>query len=65
VGCGTPESNYIAINVIKVVHNKAVLTPIKEDLVGTDSTEIVGDIKPGDKIILHAIDEIKEGTAIK
>jgi membrane fusion protein (multidrug efflux system) len=51
--------------VIKVVNNKAVLTPIKEGLVGTDSTEIVGDIKPGDKIILHATDEIKDGTAIK
>jgi membrane fusion protein (multidrug efflux system) len=51
--------------VIKVVNDKAVITLIKEGLVGTDSTEIVGDIKPGDKIILHATDEIKEGTDIK
>jgi membrane fusion protein (multidrug efflux system) len=51
--------------VIKVVNNKAVLTPIKEGLVGTDSTEVVGNIKPGDKIILHATDEIKDGTDIK
>jgi len=51
--------------VIKVVNNKAVITPVKEGLVGTDSTEIVGDIKPEDKIILHATDEIKDGTAIK
>lgn len=51
--------------VIKIVNNKAVLIPIKEGLVGTDSTEIVGNIKAGDKIILHATDEVKEGTDIK
>jgi membrane fusion protein (multidrug efflux system) len=51
--------------VIKVVKNKAALIPVKEGLVGTDSTEVVGDIYPSDKIVLHATDEIKEGTIIK
>lgn len=55
------ESQYV----IKIVDGKAVKVPVKEGLVGTDSTEIVGNIKPGDEIILHATDEIKEGTAIK
>lgn len=50
--------------IVKVIAGKAVLTDIKEGLVGADSTEIFGQVKPGDKIILHATDEIKQGSKI-
>ncbi|MBB6269992.1 RND family efflux transporter MFP subunit [Pedobacter cryoconitis] len=51
--------------IIKVVQGKAILTDIKEGLAGPDSTEVFGNLQPGDQIILHATDEIKQGTAIK
>lgn len=50
--------------VIRVINGKASVTDIKEGLVGADSTEVFGALKPGDKIILHATDEIKQGTRI-
>ena len=48
--------------IIKVVQGKALLTDIKEGLAGTDSTEVFGDLKPGDQIVIHATDDIKQGT---
>lgn len=50
--------------VIRVIDGKASVTDIKEGLVGADSTEVFGNIRPGDKIILHATDEIKQGTQV-
>ncbi len=51
--------------VIAVRDGKAVLVNIKEGLAGTDSTEVFGDLKVADKILVHASDEIKEGDEIK
>lgn len=50
--------------VIRVLNGKAALTDIKEGLVGADSTEVFGNVMPGDKIILHATDEVKQGAKI-
>lgn len=50
--------------VIRVILGKASLTDIKEGLAGADSTEVFGAISAGDKIILHATDEIKQGAKI-
>lgn len=50
--------------VIKVVQGKASITAIKEGLAGTDSTEVFGNLKPGDQILLHATDEIKQDARI-
>lgn len=51
--------------VITVKEGKARLVNIQEGLRATDSTEVFGDLKGGDEIVLHATDEIREGTAIK
>ncbi|QNK63354.1 efflux RND transporter periplasmic adaptor subunit [Pedobacter sp. PAMC26386] len=50
--------------VIKVLQGKAILTNIKVGLEGADSTEVFGNLNPGDQILLHATDEIKQGTKI-
>ena len=50
--------------VVKVVHGKAILTDIKEGLAGDDSTEVFGNVQPGDKIVLHATDDIRQGAKI-
>jgi membrane fusion protein (multidrug efflux system) len=44
---------------------KANLVNIKEGLVGNDSTEVFGNLKPNDKILVHASDEIKQGDAVE
>jgi membrane fusion protein (multidrug efflux system) len=44
---------------------KANLVNIKEGLASNDSTEVFGDLKANDKIVLHANDEIKQGDAIQ
>jgi hypothetical protein len=41
------------------------LVDIKEGLKAKDSTEVFGGLKGGNEILLHATDEIKEGTVIK
>ncbi|MGZ3757122.1 MAG: efflux RND transporter periplasmic adaptor subunit [Mucilaginibacter sp.] len=51
--------------VIVVRDGKAVLTDVKEGLIGTDETEVFGDLKVGDKILLHGSDEIKQGDPIQ
>lgn len=51
--------------VIAVRNAKAALVAIKEGLASNDSTEIFGDLKPNDKILLHASDEIKQGDSIQ
>ncbi len=50
--------------VIKVVKGKAFLTDVREGLAGSDSTEVFGNVNPGDHIVLHATDEIRQGTKI-
>jgi membrane fusion protein (multidrug efflux system) len=50
--------------VIAVRDGKAVIVDVKEGLVGTDQTEVFGDLKAGDRILLHASDEIKQGDPI-
>ncbi|WP_426667274.1 efflux RND transporter periplasmic adaptor subunit [Mucilaginibacter sp. McL0603] len=51
--------------VIAVRNGKANLVNIKEGLTSNDSTEVFGDLKSNDKILLHASDEIKQGDDIK
>ncbi|MDB5006347.1 MAG: efflux transporter periplasmic adaptor subunit [Mucilaginibacter sp.] len=50
--------------VVTVRNGKANLVNIKEGLTSNDSTEVFGDLKPDDKILLHASDEIKQGDEI-
>ncbi|MVN90617.1 efflux RND transporter periplasmic adaptor subunit [Mucilaginibacter aquatilis] len=50
--------------VIKIKEGKAVFADVKEGVIGDDHTEVFGNIKAGDKILLHASDEVKEGQAI-
>jgi len=50
--------------VIKNNGGKANLVNIKEGLVSNDSTEVFGNLKAGDKIVVHGNDEVKEGTAL-
>lgn len=51
--------------VIVVKNNTAKLVDVKEGLAGKDSTEVFGAISAGDKIILKAGDDIKDGDQIK
>jgi len=50
--------------VIGVNNGKANLVNIKEGLASNDSTEVFGNLKAGDKIVLHGNDEVKQGDAI-
>ncbi|MBX3256306.1 MAG: efflux RND transporter periplasmic adaptor subunit [Chitinophagaceae bacterium] len=51
--------------IIQVAEGKALFRDIKVGLTSNDYTEVFGDLKGGDEIILHASDEIREGTLIK
>lgn len=51
--------------VVKVNNGKASLIDVKEGLATHDSTEVFGDLKEGETIVVHANDEVKEGTMIK
>jgi hypothetical protein len=51
--------------VVAVRNGKANLISIKEGLASNDSTEVFGDLKSNDKILLHASDEIKQDDDIK
>lgn len=51
--------------VVTVRKGKAKLVNIKEGLGSNDATEVFGDLKPNDKILLHASDEIKQGDNIQ
>lgn len=55
------EKKYIIV----VKNSMAKLVDVKEGLAGKDSTEIFGTISAGDKIILKAGDDIKDGDQIK
>ncbi len=51
--------------VIRVEDGKAAYKDIQVGLSANDFTEIFGDLHNGDEIILHASDEIREGTTVK
>src|ERR1700743_201384 len=51
--------------VVAVRNGKASLVDIKEGLASNDSTEVFGDLKSNDKVLLHASDEIKQGDKIQ
>jgi RND family efflux transporter MFP subunit len=51
--------------VIAVKEGKAIFKEIKEGLSADNFTEVFGDLKEGDEVILHATDEIKEGAVVK
>jgi len=51
--------------IIKDDEGKANLINIKEGLASSDSTEVFGDLKPNDKILIHASDEIKQGDPVQ
>jgi len=51
--------------VIKDSLGKASLVNIKEGLAGNDATEVFGNLKPDDKILIHASDEIKQGDPVE
>ena len=47
--------------VVAVRDGKAELVDVKEGLTSHDSTEVFGNLKPNDKIVLKASDDIKQG----
>jgi membrane fusion protein (multidrug efflux system) len=51
--------------IITSANGKANLVNIKEGLVGKDSTEVFGNLKSNDKVLLHASDEIKQGDNLQ
>lgn len=51
--------------VVAIRAGKACLINIKEGLVNNDSTEVFGDLKPNDKVVLRASDEIKQGDDLQ
>lgn len=51
--------------VVKDSAGKAVLVNIKEGLVSNDSTEVFGNLKADDKVVLHGSDEIRQGDDIQ
>lgn len=51
--------------VVAVNGGKAKLIDVKEGLVGKDETEVFGNLKPDDKILNNANDEVKDGDAIR
>ena len=50
--------------VVLVNDGKAHMVDIKEGLAGNDSTEVFGNLKPGDHIVTIANDELKEGMPV-
>lgn len=55
------EREFVAL----VKNGRTVLVNIKEGLSSHDSTEVFGNIKARDVIIIHANDELKEGEIVK
>ena len=51
--------------VVVVRGGKANLVDIKEGLISNDSTEVFGDLKADDEVVLHASDEIKQGDELQ
>ena len=55
------EHEYVVID----SNGKADLVNVKEGLVGVDSTEVFGNLKVNNKVMLHPSDELKQGDTIK
>ncbi|SHM09089.1 efflux RND transporter periplasmic adaptor subunit [Mucilaginibacter sp. OK098] len=51
--------------VVRNDNGKADLVVIKEGLVSNDATEVFGNLKPNDKVVLKASDEIKQGDNLQ
>jgi multidrug efflux pump subunit AcrA (membrane-fusion protein) len=51
--------------VIKDSSGRAAVVNIKEGLASNDSTEVFGNLKANDKILLHASDEVKQGDELQ
>jgi len=51
--------------VVAVREGKAHLIDVKEGLASHDSTEVFGDLKANEKIVINASDNIEEGNVIK
>jgi RND family efflux transporter MFP subunit len=51
--------------VIETQNGKANLVDVKEGLAGHDSTEVFGNLKVDDHVLLHASDEIRQGDEVK
>lgn len=51
--------------VVRNNNGKADLVVIKEGLVSNDATEVFGNLKPNDKVVLKASDEIKQGDNLQ
>lgn len=51
--------------VVAVRNGKAALVDVKEGLASHDSTEVFGNLKANEKIVLLGTDEIKEGDVLK
>ncbi len=54
------EGKYLLV----VRNGKTVRVDVKEGNSADDSTEIFGNIKPGEKVVLHATDDMKSGMAL-
>ncbi|SIR40839.1 RND family efflux transporter, MFP subunit [Mucilaginibacter lappiensis] len=51
--------------VIKVVNHKAIWVDAKKGLTSGDMMEVYGDLKPDDKLVKVASDEIRDGSTVK
>ena len=51
--------------VVKDSSGKAELVNIKEGLVSKDSTEVFGNLKVNDRVVVRASDEIKQGDSLQ
>jgi membrane fusion protein (multidrug efflux system) len=51
--------------VIRVNNHKAEWVDVKKGFQSGDKAEIYGDIKPGDKLVKQATDEIRDGATVK
>jgi hypothetical protein len=51
--------------VITVKDHKAHIVDIREGLKAKDATEVFGNLAGGDEVLLHATDEIREGTVVE
>ena len=51
--------------VIRVNNHKAEWVDVKKGFQSADKAEVYGDIKPGDKLVKQATDEIRDGATVK
>jgi len=51
--------------VVRVTNHKAEWVDVKKGLEADGKVEVYGNIKPGDQVVLHASDEIRDGSTVK